>query len=78
MQQQRPTTSQVNFRFSIHTTLGMVLLLADWFMTVTKPVIIFIKVPRGVARVMKQIAQGPAKWEGIKWFSQLSDKCKFS
>jgi len=24
---------------------------------------------------MKSIVQGPVKWEGVKWFSQLSDKC---
>jgi len=23
---------------------------------------------------MKSIAQGPAKWKRVKWFSQLSDK----
>ena len=29
-----------------------------------------------MAKAMKRIAQGAAKWEGTKWFSQLSDKCK--
>ena len=29
-----------------------------------------------MAKAMKRIAQGVAKWEGTKWFSQLSDKCK--
>jgi len=31
---------------------------------------------KGVAKSMKKIASGAAKWDGIKWFSQLSDKCK--
>ena len=29
-----------------------------------------------MAKAMKCITQGAAKWEGTKWFSQLSDKCK--
>ena len=31
---------------------------------------------KGVAKAMKKVASGAVKWDGIKWFSQLSDKCK--
>ena len=32
---------------------------------------------KNVAKQMKKIAQGARKWEGNKWFDELSDKCMF-
>ena len=32
---------------------------------------------KNVAKAMKKIAQGAAKWEGTKWFRDLSDKCMY-
>ena len=32
---------------------------------------------KGVAKAMKSIASGPKRDVGNKWFTQLSDKCKF-
>ena len=32
---------------------------------------------KGVARAMKSIAMGAKKWEGVKWFHELSDKCAY-
>ena len=31
---------------------------------------------KGVAKAMKEISSGAEKWEGQKWFSELSDKRK--
>lgn len=31
---------------------------------------------KGVAKAMKEISSGAQKWEGQKWFSELSDKRK--
>ena len=32
---------------------------------------------KNVAKAMKKIAQGAAKWEGTRWFGDLSDKCTY-
>ena len=35
---------------------------------------------KGVAKAMKEISSGAQKWEGEKWYSELSDKrmyCNF-
>jgi len=29
---------------------------------------------KGVAKAMKEISSGAQKWEGEKWYSELSDK----
>ena len=36
----------------------------------------FISGTKGVAKAMKEISSGTQKWEGQKWFSELSDKRK--
>ena len=33
---------------------------------------------KGVAKAMKEISSGAQKWEGEKWFSELSDKHMYS
>jgi len=32
---------------------------------------------KGVAKAMKEISSGAQKWEGEKWYSELSDKCMY-
>ena len=32
---------------------------------------------KNVAKAVKKIAQGAAKWEGTRWFRDVSDKCKY-
>lgn len=32
---------------------------------------------KGVAKAMKEISSGAQKWEGEKWFSELSDKREY-
>ena len=36
---------------------------------------IFVEGTKNVAKAIKKVAQGSAKWEGNKWFRELSDKC---
>ena len=50
-------------------TLGMVRFLKHDVYTFT------CKGTKSVAKAMKKIAQGAAKWEGTKWFRDLSDTC---
>ena len=35
---------------------------------------------KNVAKELKKthVAQGANKWEGVNWFRQLTDKCKYS
>ena len=48
---------------------------ALYIMIITIPFCLFLGI-KGVAKAMKEISSGAQKWEGQKWFSELSDKHK--
>ena len=48
---------------------------ALYIMIITIPFCLFLGI-KGVAKAMKEISSGAQKWEGQKWFSELSDKRK--
>jgi len=54
----------------------MTLLRYALYLTITIiPFCLFLRTT-GVAKAMKEISSGAQKWEGQKWFSELSDKLK--
>ena len=68
------TMSSMSYSFSIPMTLGMVCI----EMYLNMICILFLcKGTNNVAKAMKKIAQGAIKWEGTKWFGDLSDKCMY-
>ena len=57
-------------------TLDMVCITLEMYLNMM--CILFLREgTKSLAKAMKNVAQGAAKWEGIKWFRDLSDKCMY-
>ena len=57
-------------------TLGMVCITLEMYLNMMR-ILFLCEGTKNVAKAMKNIAQGAAKWEGTKWFRDLSDKCMY-